>query len=362
MKKVLIVLTGGLLNDGITLSLIDLLKSIKDDQLSIDVLNSNNASIECLNNFEKVDCNIIDSPNRKKKPIQYILFLNGLLKNGDYDVIHVHGSSYIMGLELFVAKMNGVPLRIAHSRNTKTNNKLLHMLFKGIFFSSYNYALACGNDAGRWLFGNRSFQIVHNGKNLEKFRYNEIIRKKIREKYNIGDNVLFGHVGNFNYQKNHSFLIDVFNDYHKKNSRSILMLVGHGPLEDDIKKKVSQLQLQDSVIFTGSVDNVYELLQGMDIMLFPSLFEGLPNVVLEWQAAGLMSLISDTITDECKVSDLIGFLPINQGTSEWISEIDRILEMNINRQKLSELGCQELAKHGFDIHESAEKIRKLYTS
>ena len=362
MKKVLIVLTGGLKADGITLSLIDLLNNLPKGEFEIDVLNNNDASNNVLNKFTNVKCNVIKTPNRRRNVIKYLRFFNKLLKNKNYDIIHVHGSSYIMSLELSLAKKNNVKLRIAHSRNTKTNNILLHYILKRKFFKSYNCAVACGNDAGKWLFKNKTFEIIYNGKDLNELSFDYNVRNKIRSEINPNDYFAIGHVGNFNTQKNHEFLIDIFNNIHKNNQKTILYLFGDGSLRKTIEGKVKELKLEQNVLFLGSVSNINEYLQAMDLMLLPSLFEGLPNVVVEWQANGLKSFISDKITKEVSVGNLVDFLPIDEGIKIWVDKIEEFIKNSDNYDRIyeSKNNIKILKEKSFDIKKTAQMIADLY--
>ncbi len=357
MRKinVLLVLTGGIFRDGISLSQLDYMSRIDKNSFNIDIVSSLNDDSNMLREFQQANCSIIYLPKRKNI-IKYSISLYKVMKKNKYDIIHVHGSSSMMALELMIAKLNKVHTRIAHSRNTKSNHPFIDKVLRPIFYRSYNLAFACGMEAGNFLFKNRKFELFHNGKDLKKFSFDKTIRNKIRREYHIDDNLAFGNVGNLNYQKNQDFLIKVFYNYHINNPKSLLFIMGEGNKKNELIQLTKDLHIEDSVVFMGNINNINELIQAMDIMLFPSLFEGLPNVVLEWQAAGLPCILSDTITKECKVYDMVYYLPINEGVKEWINCIDIIIKSKINRTELSTLGCNRLIEYGFEINNNTKKL------
>lgn len=358
--KVLNILTGGLRREGISSTQLELIKHMNKSYITMDYVATHNNDIDVINEFKNNGCNVYEMPDRKKHLIKYIRSMRKLIKMQKYDIVHVHGSSSLMCIDLLVAKYAGVKVRIAHSRNTMCMNNKLHKLLLPFFRKSYNKALACGEDAGNWLFRKNEFLVFHNGKDLEKFKYSKKTRDEIRKKYHLEDKFTIGFVGKLNYQKNLNFLIDVFIDYHKSNSNSSLVLIGYGELKDELEEKVRKNGITDSVIFTGGVNNVNELLQGMDVMLLPSLYEGLPNVVLEWEASGLPCIISNTVTKECKVYDYVSFLPIDEGTTKWCDELSKIFTGSLDRNKLSQLGCKRLVENGFEINSNARIIENIY--
>lgn len=355
-------MTGGLKKDGICVSQLDYAKRLNKNIFSLDVCAVHNNSDEMIKAYEDAGCKVIVFPDRKKNLIKYIKKLKVELRNGRYDIIHTFGSSSLMAIELMIAKKCDIKVRIAHSRNTTCDRPWLEKLIKPIFKKSYNYALACGKDAGEWLFDDKKYNILHNGKNLNKYSFNENIRKKIRRKYKIQDKIAIGHVGNFINQKNHEFLIDIFSEINRKDNNTVLFLMGSGSLVDEIKEKVIQLKLNDKVYFLGSINNVEEIIQAMDVMIFPSLFEGLPNVVIEWQASGLPCLISDKITKECCVTDNVFFLSIDNGLDEWINTTLDVCYKKNNRNNVSAKNLQLLKDNGFDIVDSVVFLEELYKS
>ena len=358
MVKVLNIMTGGLGREGITSTQLEYMKHMDFSEISMYIASVYDAPSDIVEEFENYGCSVIQLPYRDENTIKYLCELNRIMHKEKFDVIHVHGSSSLMALELLLGKINGIKIRIAHSRNTMCLNMKFHKMFKKIFLDSYNVPLACGIDAGKWLFGEKDFYVLHNGKDFSKFKFNKKCRDDIRDKYLVQNKIVIGFVGNIIEQKNPSFLIDVYAEYLKKNKNAVLFIIGDGDLSLEIKKKVEMLAISESVIFTGRVNNVSEFLQAMDIMLLPSKYEGLPNVVLEAQISGLRCIISDKVTRECGVTPLAQFLPIDS-VGAWVDCIEESMKC-VNREMDSEQACILMDKNGFNIKDNCKVIENLY--
>lgn len=296
-----------------------------------------------------------------KNHFKYIKKWNNLFSSfPEYKIIHAHVRS-TASIFLKIAKKYGL-ITIAHSHSTSNGSGIVasakNILQKNILNYS-DYLLAASVEAGEWLFGSNAikkdnFFVLNNAIQTEKFIFNKDIREKVRKKLKIDTKTVIGHVGNYKKEKNHTFLIDVFQKYHKKNPNSILMLIGDGKLEDTIKNKVREYNLLNSVLFLGSRSDVNDLMQAMDIFIFPSLFEGLPVTLIEAQAVGLPILASDTITDEVKITELVNFKSIEIQPKLWAKDIDKILvktRKNMNA---------EIIQAGYDINETAFWLEELY--
>ena len=299
-----------------------------------------------------------------QKAFKYHKELKKVLKENNYKIVHSHISTMSV-FSLFAAKCAGVPVRIAHSHSTtnkkeKKKNLMKQVLrpFSKVFATNY---MCCSELAGRWLFGNKEYDkgnvyLLNNAIDLDKFKYNESLRKKKRKELGIKDDTLvIGHLGRFVAQKNHTFLIDIFNEIHKKNNASILLLAGQGPLMEDIKNKVKDLNLEDSVKFLGQRNDANELYQAFDVFLLPSLYEGLPVVGVEAQAAGLLCYLSDDMTKETKVLDITKFMSLNNTPEEWANNI---LD-DVKKYKRIDTSKEMTAKN-FNIKEEAKKLEKYY--
>lgn len=299
-----------------------------------------------------------------KKIFKYSKELIKILKENKYDIVH----SNINTLSVFslrCAKKAGVKVRIAHSHSTSNKKEWKRNIIKNILrpFSkvySTNY-FSCSELAGRWLFGNKTFdqgkvQIINNAIELDDFKFNEDIRNKIRKELNIDrDTIVIGHVGRFVEQKNHQFLVNVFKQYNEENPNSILLLVGQGPLESEVKNQVKQLNLLNKVIFLGQRNDVNELYQAMDLFILPSLYEGLGMVLVEAQVAGLPCIASTKVPTEVKLSDKFCFLNLNEGGIIWSTIMENLLN-NVNRKN----NISTMINEKYDISKESRKLEQFY--
>ena len=299
-----------------------------------------------------------------QKIMAYQKEIQKVLKEGNYKIVH----SNINALSIFplrAAKKAGVPIRIAHSHSTSNKKEWKKTLIKNIlrpFSKVYaNKFVCCSELAGRWLFGDKEYNkgtvyLLNNAIDLDKFKYNEKVRKTKRKELGIGDDTLvIGHIGRFVEQKNHRFLINIFDEIHKKERNSILLLAGQGPLMDEIKEKVKMLNLEDSVKFLGQRNDANELYQAFDLFLLPSLYEGLPVVGVEAQASGNLCYLSDDMTKETKVLDATMFMSLNDSPAEWAKRI--LTDVKIYKKHNTK---DEVSKHGFNIKEEAKKLENYY--
>ena len=266
-----------------------------------------------------------------------------------------------MSVELVAARLAGCKVRIAHSHNTTCENQKADKILRPFFNRNYTTAFACGQDAGRWMFGKRKFTIIPNGRNLKKYEYDTKKRTEYRNKLGIpSDALVIGHVGRFNRQKNHEYLLRVFSEFYKKNRKSYLVLVGTGEKVGEIKNLVKELELENNVIFTGVIENVSDYLSAFDIMLLPSLYEGLPLVVIEWQIAGLPCIVSDTVTRECAITPLVKFESIESKPKVWAADVENLILQD--REQSKRATFEEIKMAGYDIESGAEKLKQMYVA
>ena len=199
------------------------------------------------------------------------------------------------------------------------------------------------------------YTIVNNGIDTEKFVFDKQVRDKIRTGLKIENKFVVGHIGRFSYQKNHEFLIDIFNEVYKKNSNAVLLLLGCGELEKQIREKVHILGLDKAVIFNGTVSNANEFYQAMDCFVLPSHFEGLGIVAVESQASGLKTLCSDVVPKEAQITNLLEFMSLSDTAEAWAEKV-LSYDNRYGRRDMSD----EIKKSGFDIKYSAKQLEGLY--
>lgn len=298
----------------------------------------------------------------KKNIDSYFCKILNLCRKEKYDIVHIHGNSANMAIELFAVTLGGVKVRIAHSHNTATMHPFMHNLLWPMFSKLCTTRLACGEDAGKWLYRDKNFTVLNNGIQTKDYAFSEEKRNTVRKELGIQDDeILLGHVGNFIEQKNHSFLIDIFSEVHSENPKFKLLLISDGMLMPIIKDKVYSLGLDDAVIFLGKTLKVSEYLQGMDLFLLPSLHEGLPVVLVEAQAAGLICAVSNTVAKEADLTETSVFLSINS-TAPWAEAVKKLGYKKRNREEDSTNNIALIKEKGYDIEQNADKLRQIYVS
>lgn len=363
-KRVLIIPTGGLRREGITSSILTMVRHMSLDDLELSVAAVYNNEPDVLDEFRSLGCGVVETPDRRADTAHYVRYLLTLMRRERYDIVHVHGSSSVMGIELRLAQLAGVMTRIAHSRNTRTDDPKRDRMLRPLFRRSWTKALACGEDAGRWLFEDAPFEVVHNGVETSRFAFDPALRHEMRERLGIAGSFAIGFVGNVNYVKNQRFLLDVFDEVLSRGTDARLFIVGDGPDRAAIEAIAAEARFGGRVLITGRVSNVPDIVQAMDVMALPSLFEGLPNVVLEWQASGVPCVVSDAVTRECAVTRLVSFLSLGAGAAAWANALLEAATGGSASEKLrlqsSVSACSALANAGFDADAMARRMRELY--
>lgn len=284
-------------------------------------------------------------------------------ENQNYRIVHSHMDK-MSGFVLKAAKNKNVPVRIAHSHNTSSEGGPTAKLYKWYagkqISDNANELYACSNAAAYWLFKKKadSVKILKNGIEQQKFTFTPSIREKVRSSLGIKkDTLLLGHVGRFSLQKNHMFLLELFAEYRKRNSKAKLMLVGDGALKGKIMEKMRELRIEEDVLLLGIRSDINELLQAMDVFVFPSFHEGLPVTLIEAQGAGIPCVISDRISNEVDMGvGLIEKLPIgHDNLSEWIFKLDQT--SSYIRHSIPD---EVLNNKGYNINYTAENIQREY--
>lgn len=276
----------------------------------------------------------------------------------EYSIVHCH--AYTVGYFcLKAAKNAGIPVRIAHSHNNETVHdiKYLPKLFmQRMFTKNATQLFACSDEAGKYLFKDKSFQVLKNAIDSQKFIANAVVREETRKELGLENCFIVGHVGRLHPQKNHGFLIDVFEKIKKKKPDAELILVGTGPLEEKIRKKVAEKKLLDCVHFLGNRKDMYRIYQTMDIFVFPSFFEGLGIVAIEAQAAGVPIICSEGLPPETDITPIYRKLLLSDGAEMWANtalEMAQNLSAHTNMQ-------QYIIDSGFDMNATAKYMENYY--
>lgn len=274
----------------------------------------------------------------------------------EYDIIHIHTSNTAAPILEEAVKSN-LKVRIVHSRNGHQSGLIkkeyLKLTRKRINeLSTHRFAVS--QEAGDYVFGNKNYEIWPNAIDAEKYKFDFQIRQERKKELGLENKTVYGHIGRFIEQKNHPFLIDVFESILKKDQNSALVLIGVGDEYDKIEQLVKKKEMEKSVYFLGKREDIPALLDMMDCFIFPSFFEGLPGVVLEAQANGLPCLISDAITKEAAITDLVKYESLSEKPDKWAS---MAIEMSTRNRKNT---MMDFIAAGFDIKSLARKYQLFY--
>ena len=300
--------------------------------------------------------------------------LSKIIIDNNYLIIHSHLNAFNTYV-LRVVKEFNIPVRIGHSHivlpdvnfSFLFNSKIRTVEKMKTIYKQYiktavkklatDY-FACSIDAGIWLFDNKNIdkiKVINNAIDSNKFEYSQHKRNLIRNELKLNDTFVIGHIGRFNIQKNHNFLIDIFYKTKELNKNSKLLLIGEGELMQGIKQKVKKLNLENDVIFTGVQDNVSDYLQAMDVFVMPSFHEGLPVTLIEAQAAGLPVIASDVVTREVKITNLIEFVSLIKDAEYW-AKILLKHTVDFKRNKMSDV----IIKKNYDIKQNVLDLQEFY--
>lgn len=357
VKRVLVIESTKYGYDGISNVITNYYMYQNHNEIHMDLVTLNTISQFLLEEFKRNNSINFVLPYRNNDTLKYMINLYQIMKHGHYDIVHVHGCSSTMAVEMLVAKIADIKIRIAHSHNTKCDHNMIDKLLRPFFYTFCNVAFACGEEAGKWLFPHRKFDVIYNGVDLEKYQYNGIVRKQMRNKYGIQNKLVIGHVGRFSEQKNHKKIIEIFKEISKVRSDAVLVLVGDGELKEDIQNLVNMSKL--NVLFVGLSNEVERWLQAMDVMIFPSLFEGLPLGLVEAQASGLPCFLSDTISRDTKITDLVEFIPLMEKSEVWAEKVLNVIGKYKRADRIEYVKTQIRDAH-FDIKYNCKELSKKY--
>lgn len=301
--------------------------------------------------------NVYVVPNPKKNIIAYIRAVKKLLNEKHFDIAH-NEVFFGGGLNLWLAHRAGIEKRIAHSHATtdgKSNNIVLQLARKVLDRMMFKYAtdfLACSTEAGVGLFGEeQTFIFVPNGIDLDLYRYPKETSEQVKDRLQLNsDSFVIGNIGRFEEQKNHHFLIDIFEEVKKMNSKAHLLLIGEGTLEEKIKQQVKRKGLERAVTFLGVRDDIPKILKALDVFLMPSLYEGLPISAVEAQAAGVKLILSEEVSKETKLSENVRFLPLDLDKKIWAKEV--------LTEPYGNFPLPIMEK--YDMHHTAQLMEKVY--
>lgn len=284
-----------------------------------------------------------------------------VVRDNNYDCVLKLGETSIAAVDLIAARLGGAKHLAMRSCNAgviaSKPMRLLHLVLRPVLNLFADVKLAPSMLAAEFTFGkhcaHRNVQLLHNGVDLEVFRFDPQWRAEIRREFDLGDRLIVGHVGRFHEQKNHPFLLKVFACIREQRPDAVLVLVGTGKLQMQIEERVAALGMQDSVIFTGRRFDIPKLLSAMDVFVFPSFFEGMPNTIIEAQATGLPCVLADTITPEADITGLLTYLPLTASAEVWAQ--GALAAVRAERPDTRSAFRQQ----GYDIRDVAKRFYEL---
>ena len=365
MKKVLEYRIGNA-GDGVTRYILANYERIDHEHIHMDFVTGERDLSFC-EGLIADGCTVYSLPTSPfKHPIRYRREMKKLWEGG-YDIVHCH-MSYFLNTVLFrQAKKHGVKV-VLHSHSTQPDivNVKKRRFFTWLHKLNYRRACrhgdafaACSSAAADWLFGDAvpkdAVQYFHNAIETEKYAFDPAERKRVRKELGLEKAFVVGHIGRFTYQKNHAFLLRAFACLRKKQPDAVLLLIGVGDLEAEVRRQAAVLGVEDAVRFLGMRDDVPSLMQGMDVFVLPSRFEGLGLVLIEAQAAGLRAIASTEVPPEAKVTELLTYLPLESGEEAWAEEIRQSADgyERTNRRR-------QIMEAGYDLSGQAARIEQLY--
>lgn len=359
MKKVLIINLCGLGYEGMTSVILNYSSHISLDDLSLEFVSPGIVDSALKEKFLKIGP-VHEVRNRKKDLKGYLEDLKTLLQANHYDVLHIHGNSGTMLIETVLGKFCGVKKTITHCHNTTCNHPVLNRFMTPAMKRMTDCNIACSHQAGVWLYGKSPVIVLNNAIDLENYRFDNTIRQDYRKSLNLDGCYVIGHAGRFARQKNHEFLIAVFEKIYQKNSQARLLLLGDGEKRKEIERLVSDKGLHDAVVFLGRRADMNKLYQAMDVFLLPSRWEGLPVVMLEAQAAGLPVIASDHVTSEAKCAEKVVYKSLEDSVADWADEVLNYADINFDRCEYCIQSIDKLSDRGFDIQKEAAVLAGIY--
>ncbi len=340
---------------GIERFLINVCKNIDSNRFEISFLIVKGNRVCFQDELEKMGIKFFEVTPRKQNYVKFLKDLKEVFMKHSFDYIHFNLVNLKCPERILMAKKYSKAKIIIHSHNALLKNfEVTHYIGKSLTRHVACIRLACGEEAGKFLFGNKKFTIMNNGMDLQKFKFNQENRNKIRNEIGVQENeTVIGLIAKFEEQKNHHFLIEVFKEYQKLNQNSKLVLVGEGSLKESMEKKVEDLKLNHKVLFLGRRDDTEKIYSAMDIFVMPSWFEGFSIALVEAQVNGLKIYTSMNVAEESNLTGNVEFLSLDDESKNWAKTI---YEGNYVRDEKA----IEKIPNQFSIEETVRVLSKIY--
>lgn len=365
MKKLLCIV-GGMNAGGAETFLMKIFRTLDKSKYCMDFCVAINYKGYYDDEIEKNGGVIHHIPPKTKNPFSSFIEIRKIVREGKYNSVLRISQNSMSCIDLVSAKIGGATILGFRSSNSGTCGTqfedMMHFCFRPIVNIVSTVKIAPSTEAADFMFGENNVkkglvEILHNGLDVEKFRFDKTKRDELRKILNVEDKYVIGHIGRFNKQKNHEFLIKVFARIKSRKQNVHLLLVGEGNTESNIRKMVVENNLQDSVTFLGVRSDVESLMMAFDVLFLPSVFEGMPNVAIEAQCTGLPCKLSDVITKEAKITDLVEFIGLDD-YDRWVESVCAISQNDDIKNR--EQYAMQVKQKGYSIQDVRDRFIKLF--
>lgn len=361
MVKILVCgLTSNL--GGMETYILNLIRNMDHEEFQFDFIVNSDGKLACKEEFISFGGTVYPLHGRRENLILHTIEYRKFFKEhaSEYDIIYLQAMSLFNINPLIYAKKYGIPNRLIHSHiDSSFDGKIKNVISKRHLkkLDCYtNKYLACSKSAGEWMFPNKKFDVIKNAIDTKKFAYRKDVRIRVRKKLNVENKVVYGTVGRLSGQKNPLFIVELFAEIHRRNPDTLFIHIGDGELREQMENKIKEFGIEDSYLLLGIQSETQEFYQAMDVFLLPSLFEGLPFVLVEAQCSGLNCFVSDAIKKEAMlVEDIVTYISLQDSVSQWADCIEQ-KQKNFCRQDRSE----EIKNSGYDLEENRKKLEEIF--
>lgn len=347
-------IVGSMSPSGIGNFIMNVYRNIDREKVQFDFIVHETRPVSFEEEIKRLGGRIYTATRKSVNPVKNFLDIARIVKEGGYRIVFRHTDTATVAADLLAAAFGGAKERIAHSHSTSTPNQKMHRLFQPMLNALCTKRFACSDKAGKWLYGAKPYEVIINAIRLDEFAYDEAVRKRVRRQEGLSESFVIGHIGNLLPVKNHLFMLDIMTELVKKNPDCKMIFAGDGVMRQQIEEKRKALGLEDKVILLGVRTDTAQLLQAMDVFLFPSEYEGLPIAMVEAQCSGLPCVVSDVITADVDVTELIEKLSLETEAALWAECILKFAEM-----KRKAPDYELFVKRGFDIREMVKRYEEL---
>lgn len=340
-------IVGAMYPGGMENFIMNLYRNIDRTRFQFDFVVHQQKDNDYTEEIEKLGGRVYLLPRLTRKPFSNLHRIRRLVRENHYPMVIRHTANALVAPQLLAAKSAGA-VTVCHSHNETDPQLRLHRMGQKLMRRAADIRLACSEKAGRWMYGDQSFEVIHNAIDIPRFAYSESKAAKIREEFHLEGKHAYGNIANFIASKNHSYLLRIYREIIALDPDAVCFCLGEGDLRPQIEEEIKELHLEGRVILTGIRGDVPDFMSALDVLVFPSRFEGLPLTLIEAQAAGLPSLISDTITGDVIVTEgIVQQLSIELDPKEWAERAVLLAKEQSDRT----CPYESIAAAGYDIRQ-----------